>query len=417
MSIDLKYFTVLNTTTGQMPISGRSTNYTTILSQNDVITKLTSGVDVPGTPNSITGGPMLNIGNIATTYIQITKEFITKVSSNILFIPENMLRITFLGGTTSSADSLIYGFAPSLNTSISDISFNVCIANSNSQTVGDYFDISFPDVTFYPNIFLVFVLLNGAWDTRTIISGNICSMDPNAIANYCINPSQSSSDINQSHFICVNGINTQVGAPTTISFGTETQALSVSKDYSNLKFSISSAYLNSVATSDTYIQTPICYCKGTQILCLIDKNETYINVEDLKEGDYVKTLMNGYKPIIMISKDYVINNPYGNKFKRIYKMKDECLYVTGGHSIIVEKLTEQERDDMIKVVTEQWLKIHNKYRLMAAISDKFEPVLDDNRYDIYHLSVGEPEIIYANDILTETFDYDWYINTSFCKNK
>ena len=419
MSINLKYFTVTNTTTGQMPISGRSTNYTTILSQNDVITKLSTGVDVPGAPYSITSGPMSNIGNIASTYIQIVKDFITKVSSNVLFIPENIIRVTFLGGTTSSADSLIYGFAPSLNTPINDITFNVIIANSNSQTLGDYFDIPFPDTTFYPNLFIVFVILNGAWDTRTIVSGNICSMNTSSSLNYCINPAYSNSDVNQSHFICVNGINAEVGAPSNISFGIETQPLSVSKDYSNLKFSISSAYLNDVYTNDTYVQTPICYCKGTKILCLGDDCEIYVNIEDLKEGDYVKTFTGNYKPILMITKGFVINDPYGNKFKRIYRIKndeDEYLYVTSFHAILADELSDEEYETTRKIFG-RIEKIHNKYRLIACTSKKFEPVIDENRYEIYHLSLGEHELIYANNILSEAFDYEWYFKSYIKKDE
>ena len=48
------------------------------------------------------------------------------------------------------------------------------------------------------------------------------------------------------------------------------------------------------------------------------------------------------------------------------------------------------------------------YRLLACISDKFDPITDEFIYEIYHLSVGDEDIIYTNGVLSETFNLEWY---------
>ena len=87
-------------------------------------------------------------------------------------------------------------------------------------------------------------------------------------------------------------------------------------------------------------------------------------------------------------------------------MKENNLFLTGGHSILVEEMTAYEKIECNKIFGLP--KIQNFYRLLACISDKFEPVNDNLRYEIYHISVGKEDIIYANGILSETFNLDWY---------
>ena len=110
------YFTVTNTTSGNMQQSGRKTNseLTNIVSQSRIITDLVSGTTVPGTPYEITSGPLYGIGQMGFQYIQLIKTFEKNTSLNSIFVPDNILRLTFLGGTTSSTDSIIYAFAKHL---------------------------------------------------------------------------------------------------------------------------------------------------------------------------------------------------------------------------------------------------------------------------------------------------------------
>jgi hypothetical protein len=426
MSLTIKQFSVLNETTGQRAISGRMTNsqLTVIGTQNDAMTLLVPDTNVPGTPAAITSGPLFGIGHMSLSYIKLTADFLVNPSVNQLCIFGNKIRITFLGGSTSAQDSLIYGFANHLHTSVSEITFNVAIANSNSQSIGDYFDIEFPDMTSYPNIYFVIFVLNGAWDTRTVVSTNICSVSSASSLNYCTEPSQSTHDAPNSHFIFINGINTNYGLCTRISvgcydklFATEPQTY----DYSSLKFSVSSSYFSDLFLNENGYTQPTCYCAGTQILCCVDGTDIYIPIEKIERGMLIKTRENGYKAALAVIKDSVVNNrnvhvPHKQVWN-IYKYsKDknpdltDDLYVTGGHSILVDELSEAEQDAAKKYMGGVF-KIGNKFRLLSSTTDLFEPVNDNSRYTIYQLTMGEEDAIYANGILTESCNYNFCRNT------
>lgn len=405
--LNIKNFSTLSTTTGKIQISGQTNDLTQITSQNEIINNISDGVTIPGTPSSITGGPLLNIGYMGNTPIRIIKDNIINTNESIVYIPDGIIRITFLGGSTSNALSLLYGFTNSIFDV--DIEYNVVIANSNSQTVGDYFDIFIPDISAYPTLYIVFYVLNGAWDTRTIVSGNICSIDTYNSLNYCIDPSQSLSDPGNSHFIFVNGVNTHYGITPRISVSVDDELMATSnKDYNNLKFSVSSRFLNESEINDNYTTISICFRKGTKILCLVDDTEMEINVEDLKIGMFVKTYKNGYKKILKILKSDFINSKQ-KIHNRMYKMKNADLHVTGGHSILVNELSEKEKEESIKIFG-KLEKIQDKYRLLSCISDNFIPLNDNNRHHTYHISVGEQDIIYADNVLSETFCLSWYNN-------
>ena len=81
----------------------------------------------------------------------------------------------------------------------------------------------------------------------------------------------------------------------------------------------------------------------------------------------------------------------------------EDLYVNGGHSILVDTLTEEENRINLKLF-KGYKKIGDKIKLLTYINQKAIPINDDFRYEMYHISTGEEEGIYANGILTESFN-------------
>jgi hypothetical protein len=89
---------------------------------------------------------------------------------------------------------------------------------------------------------------------------------------------------------------------------------------------------------------PICFGKGTDILCIHPDTgkPVYKKIETLKEGDLVKTYKRGIKRITEIIEGEFINNP--NVWHNcMYKMSKRPgmtndLWVTGGHSILIDKL-------------------------------------------------------------------------------
>jgi|GEM_PF-6759556 len=416
------YFNVTNTTTGNMQQSGRKTNsqLTNIVSQSRIITDLVSGNTVPGTPVQITGGPLYGIGQMGFQYIELIKAFQKNTSLNSLFVPDNILRLTFLGGTTSSTDSIIYAFANSTSQTFANLTFNMAIANTNSQITGDFFDIQLPDPTAYPNIYLVLAIINGAWTTRTIVSGNQCSIQIGSVgtATYCINPTQSLQDNGLAHFILVNGYNSTLGIHSNIAIGIEDEPIASSnRDYANVKLAFSSRMINDSLTNDLELLDPICFVKGMKILCFLDNLEVYIPIEDLTTDHFVKTYHNGYKKIVFIKQFSLINTtrrPVTKKEKinKIYKLAKEDyeelfedLYINGGHSILVDTLTEEENRINLKLF-KGYKRIGEKIRLLTYINQKAIPINDDLRYEMYHISTGEEEGIYANGILTESYNLE-----------
>ena len=147
------------------------------------------------------------------------------------------------------------------------------------------------------------------------------------------------------------------------------------------------------------IQPPICFNKGSKILCL---NDIYVPIEDLKPGDFVKTYKDGYKPIDLIGKNIMVNNP-NKPFECMYNFKD--LIVTGGHGILKKEPNVLDPDKLW--VNSKFSKIDNMFLHRAAFCNEFKMLTDTNIYTYYHLTLKDKNDnmrfgIWANGILTET---------------
>jgi hypothetical protein len=157
----------------------------------------------------------------------------------------------------------------------------------------------------------------------------------------------------------------------------------------------------------------ICFLTGTKILCFQDSKTQYINVENLKEGTLVRTLKHGYLPITMIGCRMIGSSVNNDPFERLYcypKEKSphllEDLYITGGHSVLVDTLSTQQeeniRDSFGRLfVTDQ------KYRLMACFCSEMEPVTIESNQYIWHFSLPHENKffahgVYANGLLVES---------------
>lgn len=93
-----------------------------------------------------------------------------------------------------------------------------------------------------------------------------------------------------------------------------------------------------------------CFNENTKICSFINNKEEYTPIQHLKKGDLIKTLKNGYTKIEMIGKSDIYN-PDNNircsnrlfKYSKNNNKLLEDLYLTGGHSVLVDNLTEQEQ--------------------------------------------------------------------------
>ena len=255
MTITIKNFKVLDTTSGKMQQSGRktSTQLTTITSQNKFISELVERQAIPGTPSTISSGPFVGSAHMASKYIKISRE-VGNNEIDAVFIP-TIMRIIKLTGTSSAANMVCYAFANSLNQLPTALEWNVLFANFNQQEVGDYVDIPLPDSTFYPNLYLAIILINDAWVQRTIVdaSQKICSV-PNNLDYYCINPAYSNADVNESHSVNIQAYNSRIGYQNRICLAYEDWTMSeTDRDYNDIVISIVNRDFDDNEINDTSI--------------------------------------------------------------------------------------------------------------------------------------------------------------------
>jgi len=172
-----------------------------------------------------------------------------------------------------------------------------------------------------------------------------------------------------------------------------------------------------------YVTAP-CFKEGTKILCQVNGAETYRSIESLVPGTLVKTSRDGYKKVEVLGQGTIQNPGHSDRSEnRLYKCTKanypeitEDLFITGCHSILVNKLTDKQREDTIKHLGRIFV-TDRKYRLMACLDDRAEPFASQGQYTIYHIALEHTELnmnygIYANGLLVETCCLDFLKNKS-----
>ena len=161
----------------------------------------------------------------------------------------------------------------------------------------------------------------------------------------------------------------------------------------------------------------LCFNQGTKILCMNQQlADEYIAIENLNIGDFVKTFKHGYRKVSKTIKGSVVNNP--KKWNMcMYKMAKtdsngllEDLIVTGGHSLLVDSISETElaKYDAFGISDVANQTVDKKHLVPACVSDHFTPMQDNSVYHYYHLLLENNDDdeerfgIWANGILTET---------------
>ena len=175
-------------------------------------------------------------------------------------------------------------------------------------------------------------------------------------------------------------------------------------------------YKNYLTYTGTLDINPVCYVSGTKILCLIDGVDKYINVENIKYDTLIKTYSHGYKKIKILAWSKFQNSPQINSEKKIaniFKLSTTNfpelvreLFVTGQHSILVDKLSDEQEKKTLSIWSEL-LKIDDKFLLMSLVNEKAEIVYDSKLYDLYQIVLENDSDtkrygIYANGLISET---------------
>jgi hypothetical protein len=219
-----------------------------------------------------------------------------------------------------------------------------------------------------------------------------------------------SNDLSNSGFSLVNNDDTLTDISSNI-------PLNIS--FNNIAFDDDdNAYYLSWNTNGIYKSTSaFCFNEGTKILCMNNElKDEYIAIELLKIGDFVKTYKHGYRRVSKVITGSFRNNP--KKWNMcMYKMAKtplngliEDLIVTGGHSIMVDKIskTELARYSAFGIPDVAKQTIDKKHIVPACVSDQFTPMQDTKQYNYYHLLLENNDDeeerfgIWANGILTET---------------
>jgi hypothetical protein len=155
---------------------------------------------------------------------------------------------------------------------------------------------------------------------------------------------------------------------------------------------------------------PICFNIGTKISCF----NSSIEVQNLKKGDLVKTVRDGFLPVNAVGKIICYNPKNSERIKsRLYILRKEKypelekdLIVTGCHSILVPYLSSEKQEELNTINGKIYV-TDGMYRLPTYLDDKSD-IYDDEYGDInvYHIALGEDEHrnygIYANGLLVES---------------
>jgi hypothetical protein len=174
-------------------------------------------------------------------------------------------------------------------------------------------------------------------------------------------------------------------------------------------------YNNTLATNIATINVNVvCFKEDSKILCLLDNEEKYVPIQDIKVGDFVKTYLHGYKKVEVVGSSRLHNSGNGERIKdKLYKYTQnnypeltEDLVITGGHSLLVDELSEQQ-----KTATEEYWKIFHKtddkYRLLSVVNNKAIPYEIAGDFNIYHIALENDNEslnygIFANGLLVES---------------
>jgi hypothetical protein len=159
------------------------------------------------------------------------------------------------------------------------------------------------------------------------------------------------------------------------------------------------------------IPSPPCFKADTKLLTL----NGYVQVQDLRKGDLIKTLQNGYKPIEMIGKRNIFHYASPQRIKdQLYKCTPanypelfEDLVITGCHAILVDNFKdEQEKEKVFNLYKDIYV-TEGKYRLPACLDDRSSVYEISDNFTIYHLALENDNYysnygIYANGLIVET---------------
>jgi hypothetical protein len=169
-------------------------------------------------------------------------------------------------------------------------------------------------------------------------------------------------------------------------------------------------YLTGGTSELSLLEQVTCFLKGTQILT----KDGHKMIEELRKGDFIKTVQNGYVPIDMIGYSEIFNSGDEERIKdRLYVCGSsefpeltEDLVITGCHCVLVDHLLEDQQKKIKELMGGIYI-TDNKYRLPAWVDERTKPYGEKGFFTIYHIALENNDYymnygVYANGLLVET---------------
>ena len=214
-----------------------------------------------------------------------------------------------------------------------------------------------------------------------------------------------------------------------------TPALTPSGSWLSVAYNPTSNYFASLASDAINPQgmyAVLCFKEGSKILT--DKG--YVEIQNLRKGDSVQTLKDGFKKIVFLGKRIIDQNSLDERIKdQLYRYSSkeypelfEDLVLTGGHSILVDSLTEEERENMRITMFDLFkgedFEIDDKKCLLSYLNNKAEVYEKKGKHTIYHFALEGDYYknygVYANGLLVEACSQHIFLeyvhpDTTFCQ--
>jgi hypothetical protein len=172
------------------------------------------------------------------------------------------------------------------------------------------------------------------------------------------------------------------------------------------------------------IVPPPCFLKGSKILT--DKG--YVPIEDIRKGDMVKTVDNGFVAVYCVGVRQIHHASSGERTgdqlyvcpAKNYPELTEDLVITGYHSILVKNFTDEEQRAATKKVLGATFVTDRHYRLPACVDRRTHWYPEEGDFDIYHLALENHDYymnygIYANGLLVESTSKRYMLELSGMK--
>jgi hypothetical protein len=184
---------------------------------------------------------------------------------------------------------------------------------------------------------------------------------------------------------------------------------------------------DTLASGATYFLYPAnpCFLEGSKLLCKEGEEEVWKPIESIQKGDMVKTSHSGFKAVAAIGSGAIANPGTTERIEaRLYRCPKENypalaedLYITGCHSILVDELTDKQREETKNHLGKIFV-TESRYRLMACIDERAEPWASEGSYTIWHLALENTDRfmnygVFANGgLLVETCSINFMENKS-----